>query len=160
MPQKPQKSQKWGLKVWCLADAKSKYVANFEVYCGKDSIVEEEIRRPRGEAWLAYNVVLRLVSPYEDKEHVITMDNFFSSIPLFKELLERRTYATGTIQCNRVGLSDVLKNAKVFKKSAQGTLEWRMHESRKLSAIMWKDKNRLLLFLLMRCLFNFLANIW
>ena len=73
----PQKPQKWELKVWCLADAKSKYVANFEVYCGKDPIVEEEIRRPRGEARLAYNVVLRLVSPYEGKGHVITMDNFF-----------------------------------------------------------------------------------
>ena len=39
-----------------------------------------------------------------------------------------------------MGLLDVLKNAKVFKKSAQGTLEWRMHESRQLSAIRWKDK--------------------
>ena len=69
----PQKPQKWGLKVWCLADAKSKYVANFEVYCGKDPIVEEEIRRPQGEVWLAYNVVLRLVLPYEGKGHVITI---------------------------------------------------------------------------------------
>ena len=97
-------------------------MANFEVYCEKDPIVEEEICRPRGEARLAYNVVLQLVSPYEGKGHVITMDNFFSNIPLFKELLERGTYATGTIRCNRMGLLNVLKNAKVFKKSAQGTL--------------------------------------
>ena len=131
----PQKPQKWKLKVWCLVDAKSKYVANFEVYCGKDPIVKEEIRRPWGEARLAYNVVLQLVSPYEGKRHVITMDKFFSSIPLFKELLERGTYATSTIRCNCVGLPDVLKNAKVFKKSAQGTLQWRLHESRQLSAI-------------------------
>ena len=68
------------------------------------------------------------------------MDNFFSSIPLFKELLERRTYATDTIRCKRVGLPNVLENAKVFKKSAQGTLQWRMHKSRQLIAIMWKDK--------------------
>ena len=39
-----------------------------------------------------------------------------------------------------MGVLDVLKNAKVFKKSAQGTLEWRMHKSRHLSAIMEKDK--------------------
>ena len=39
-----------------------------------------------------------------------------------------------------MGLSDVLKNAKVFKKSAQDTLQWQMHASRQLSAIMWKDK--------------------
>ena len=52
-------------------------MVNFEVYCEKDPVVEEEIRRPREEARLAYNVVLRLVSPYEGKRHVITMDNFF-----------------------------------------------------------------------------------
>ena len=92
------------------------------------------------EARLAYNVMLRLVSPCEGKGHVITIDNSFSNIPLFKELLERGTYTTGTIQCNRVYLPDVLKNAKVFKKSAQGTLQWRMHKSKQLSAIMWKDK--------------------
>ena len=75
-------------------------MANFEVYCRKDPIVEEEIRRPQGEARLAYNVVLQLVSPYEGKGHVITVDNFFFSIPLFKELLERWTFATSTIRCN------------------------------------------------------------
>ena len=64
------------------------------MYCGKDPIVEEEICRPWGEARLACNIVL---SPYEGKGHMITMDNSFSSIPLFKELLERETYATGTI---------------------------------------------------------------
>jgi hypothetical protein len=31
----PNKPQKWGLKVWCLADAVSKYVYNFAIYCGK-----------------------------------------------------------------------------------------------------------------------------
>ena len=30
----PQKSQKWGVKVWCLADSASKYVYYFEFYCG------------------------------------------------------------------------------------------------------------------------------
>ena len=57
------------------------------------------------------------------------MDNFFFSISLFKELLEKGAYATSTIRCNQVGLSDVLKNIKVFKKSAQGTLQWQMHKS-------------------------------
>ena len=85
-------------------------------------------------------LAILILSPYEGKGHVITMNNFFSSIPLFKELLKRGTYATGTIRSNRVGLPDVLKDAKVFKKSAQSTLQWRMHESRQLSAIMWKDK--------------------
>jgi hypothetical protein len=31
----PNKPQKWGLKIWCLAYAVSKYVYNFSIYCGK-----------------------------------------------------------------------------------------------------------------------------
>lgn len=31
----PNKPQKWGLKVWCLACSVSKYVWNFEFYCGR-----------------------------------------------------------------------------------------------------------------------------
>ena len=52
-------------------------MANFEVYCEKDPIIEEEICRPWGEVWLAYNVVLQLVSSYEGKGYMIIMDNFF-----------------------------------------------------------------------------------
>jgi len=51
----------------------------------------------QGEPCLAHNVVPRLVAS-------ITMDNFFSNIPLFTKLLEKGTYATGTIWCNWVGL--------------------------------------------------------
>jgi hypothetical protein len=30
----PKKPQKWGLKVWCLADFVSRYVSKFDVYSG------------------------------------------------------------------------------------------------------------------------------
>jgi len=145
----PQKPQKWGLKVWCLADASSKFVYNFEVYCGKDPILHEGAEVPRpgtcGAPRLAHDVVLRLVAPIEGKGHVITMDNFFSSILLFAELREKGTYATGTIRCNRIGLPDVLKNTKAFNREAQGTLEWRMHESRRMCVILWKDRKPVLI---------------
>jgi hypothetical protein len=32
----PNKPEKWGVKVWCLADSTTKFVYNFEIYCGKD----------------------------------------------------------------------------------------------------------------------------
>jgi hypothetical protein len=76
---------------------------------------------------------------------VITMDNYFTSIGLFKALLERGIYATGTLRNNRIGIPSDLKNTKTFIKSAQGTLEWRMHESRRMSSIIWKDKRPVLL---------------
>ena len=43
----PNKLQKWGLKVWCLACSTSKYVWNFEVYCGKENV---EVENPIGMA--------------------------------------------------------------------------------------------------------------
>jgi hypothetical protein len=30
----PNKPCKWGVKVWCVADSSSKYVYNFDIYCG------------------------------------------------------------------------------------------------------------------------------
>jgi hypothetical protein len=32
----PQKPQKWGIKVWCLACSVTKFVWNFTIYCGKE----------------------------------------------------------------------------------------------------------------------------
>ena len=42
----PNKPQKWGLKVWCLVDAISKYVYDFAIYCGK--IVETDLQPQQG----------------------------------------------------------------------------------------------------------------
>ena len=36
----PNKSQKWGLKVWCLTSSFSKFIWNFEMYCGKENIIQ------------------------------------------------------------------------------------------------------------------------
>jgi len=78
----------------------------------------------------------------KEKGHIIVIDNFFhASIALFKELLERGTYATEIIGCNRVGLPEVLKSTKAFNKNPQVILVWCMHKLRQISAIIWKDKN-------------------
>jgi hypothetical protein len=34
----PKKPIKWGLKVWCLAGAKSRFIVDFDVYCGKSRV--------------------------------------------------------------------------------------------------------------------------
>jgi hypothetical protein len=53
------KPEKWRVKVWCLADSKSKFVYNFKIYCGKN------VNGPKGQAParvgegnMAHNVVL------------------------------------------------------------------------------------------------------
>jgi hypothetical protein len=130
----PNKPQKWGLKVWCLACSVSKYVWNFEFYCGKQDPPSQQApdlvppivpplvpHVPQGESKLAHNVVLRMLEGLWNRGHLVVMDNFFSSIGLFKELLSKGTYACGTMRSNRVGLPTDLKNTNSFKNSPQGT---------------------------------------
>ena len=40
------------------------------------------------------------------------MDNFFTSIPLFTDLLNSSTYACGTVRINRKYFPENFKNAK------------------------------------------------
>ena len=96
-----------------------------------------------GEAYLAHNVVIKLVDGLWDLGYVVTMD--FSSIGLFMALLAQGIYATGTIHSNRVGLLSALKNTRAFKNSLQGTTIWRMHDSCTISYMVWKDKKLVLL---------------
>ena len=46
-------------------------------------------------------VVEKLVSPYFGCPHLVVMNNFYSSLPLFRLLLSHSTYALGTIRSNR-----------------------------------------------------------
>jgi hypothetical protein len=123
----------------------TKFVWNFAVYYGKTEETEEVPRVTRGEARLAQKVVLDLVADVQDKDHAISMDNFFTFVGLFKELASIQIYATGTVRTNRIGLPSALKNTRAFKNVLQGTLEWRMHETRRMARVLWKDKKPVLL---------------
>jgi hypothetical protein len=143
----PKKPIKWGLKLWYLACAASKFIYNFDVYCGKSArsevVLEQSGSRP--EAPLAEGVVLKMVDGMENKGHVVVMDNYFTSVGLLKKLLERGIYGTGMVRNNHVGLPSKLSNTKEFDKNIQETLDWCMHESQQMSCIVWKDKKSVLL---------------
>ena len=47
--------------------------------------------------------------------HIVVMNNFFSSIGLFKEFLYKGIYAMGIVRLNWVGLPSKLANMKSFK---------------------------------------------
>jgi hypothetical protein len=95
----PNKPEKWGVKVWYLADSKSKFVYNFEIYCGKNANGPKRQASARvGEGNMARNVVLGLMEGLEGKGHVLVTDNYFSSIGLFTEFASREIYAMGAIK--------------------------------------------------------------
>ncbi|PNF31176.1 hypothetical protein B7P43_G15164, partial [Cryptotermes secundus] len=83
-----------GIKLWMLCDSLSKYCVAFFVYRGGGN------NKKYG---LAYTVLMKLLNMgnYLHKGYHIFMDNFFSSIPLAKELYELQTFITGTIRRNR-----------------------------------------------------------
>jgi len=125
----PKKPQKWGIKVWCLANSTSKYVFNFEIYCRANHEGVEDIPLVQHiEASVAHNVVKRLLNGQEGKGHVV-MDNYFSSVGLFIELVTMEIYTTNTMMSNQVGLSRELKAVGNWTNSPQGALEWKMQES-------------------------------
>ena len=141
----PKKSQKWGIKIWCLVDFVSKFVYNFDIYCCQNLGNARGIGRGRQDTRVAHEVVTKLSIGLENVGHCITMDNYFISIPLLVELASRGIYGTWTVRTNRLGLLSHLKNARAFKRVPQGHMEWAMHDSRGICCVMWKDKCPILL---------------
>eukprot|EP00456_Euglypha_rotunda_P049188 TRINITY_DN3946_c0_g1_i10.p1 TRINITY_DN3946_c0_g1~~TRINITY_DN3946_c0_g1_i10.p1 ORF type:complete len:399 (-),score=32.40 TRINITY_DN3946_c0_g1_i10:205-1401(-) len=84
---------KWGYKIWKICDASSAYTLNLDVYTGAIDGTKEQ--------GLAYAVVMKMTERYLDKNHVVVMDNFFTGVPLFLDLLARSTYACGTVRLKR-----------------------------------------------------------
>ena len=141
----PKKPIKWGLKVWCAIDAKSKYVNGFEVYCGKTMQTLEEGEGSHIVSNLEYKVVRDLICGLENKGHVIAVDNFLTSIQLFRDLEHQVIYAIGMMRSNWINLHSSIKNVKAFKKQQHGDLDWMMHSFGKMCLVIWKDKQLVLL---------------
>jgi hypothetical protein len=97
----PLKPIRFGIKVWVATDALSKYLWNFEIYCGKGgnphdvdndsdedsdggSSSDAEVTRAGIEEGLqGRNVVKSLMQDLVGRGHIVTTDNFFTSVPLF-----------------------------------------------------------------------------
>ena len=82
----PSKPDKYGIKVFILADSKNFYPLNLEIYTGKG-----------GPSCKPDDLTLRLTSILKPG-HVITGDNYFTSLNLSRKLLERNLYFVGTIR--------------------------------------------------------------
>lgn len=89
------KPARYGIKIFSLADACSYYTLNMEIYVGKQPdgpfVVDNS----------AFEVVQRLVLPIENSGRNVTIDNWFTSVPLMKSLLSRNITIVGTIRKNK-----------------------------------------------------------
>ena len=100
----PNTPNKFGIKFWLAVDVKSKYILNGFPNLGKDDT--------RCSNSLGQFVTLKLAEPYLHRGRNITTDNFFTSIPLAKKLLQLKTTLIGTIRSNKRELPKPAKERK------------------------------------------------
>lgn len=90
----PNKPAKYGIKLQILADSKTHYMCNAEVYLGRDNgpVQQSAFLQPT-------QVVLRLITSLPKKSNRnITGDNWYSSVELVNELLKNNLTYVGTMK--------------------------------------------------------------
>ena len=79
------------------------YLWNAAIYCGKS---DQEDSRSK-EIGATHSIALTLLQPLAFKNHIVHMDNFYTSIPLFNDLAKLLIWACGTVRTNRKGLHNM-----------------------------------------------------
>jgi hypothetical protein len=101
----PSKPGRYGIKIWVICDSENSYVWKMQIYQGKESDSSREVKQ--GE-----RVVKDIVKDIENSGKNITTDNFFTSLPLARSLLEKRLTLVGTIRKNKRELPESFVNTK------------------------------------------------
>ena len=132
----PQKPHKWGLTIWSLADSKTGYVYNWNIYEGKSNAEPRALRNDgRGKVhWITWDLLES--ADVLGKNHHVYCDNYFSSATLFEDLANQQTGACGTLRKNRSGTPDVIKRAKPKLKDPAVVAK-----SGKCTFFSWQDRN-------------------
>lgn len=89
----PSKPDKYGLKIWWIACAKTFYPLQGKAYLGKEG--------NRAESGLGKRVVLELSEPFSGTGRNITCDNYFTDLDLAMELLQKKLTLVGTVRKNK-----------------------------------------------------------
>lgn len=93
----PSKPAQYGIKIFALVDVKNAYTYNLEVYVGTQPDGPYKINNSPN------NVVTRLVQSIEGTKRNITIDNWFTSLPLVLQLLEeKKLTVVGTMRRNKI----------------------------------------------------------
>ncbi|XP_058789554.1 piggyBac transposable element-derived protein 4 [Phymastichus coffea] len=89
----PSKPAKYGIKIWCICDTENAYPLKGIIYTEKIGNVREKNQGER--------VVKELAAPFKNSGRNITMDNYFTTLPLAKHLLSWKLTITGTLRKNK-----------------------------------------------------------
>ena len=121
----PSKPHKWGYKIYCLSS--DDYLLRFEVYAGAER---------RSEEGATFDTVMRMTRGYEEKGHVLYIDNWFTSPAVLDALKERGIRCCGSVRRNRRGMPAVPET----EVRALGRGEWLQKQKGDMSLAVWKDQ--------------------
>jgi len=96
------KKNPYGIKAFLLADATNSYIYNIEIYTGNNGNQNRSLNSSN-------RTVKSLLEGTAYKGHTLYMDNFFCSIPLFKDLQKLCIGCSGTVRKNRKYLPSDIK---------------------------------------------------
>ena len=117
----PKKLTKWGVKIFVNSESSTGYVLTYYVYTSASG---------SGEKGSVHKTVMKLMSKYLNKNFTLYTDNFCTSPLLFKELLENKTCACGTVR--QIG-------TKELKSTFLKRLQYRFPTSDQFTAGIWHD---------------------
>ncbi|XP_046986124.1 piggyBac transposable element-derived protein 4-like [Schistocerca americana] len=125
MPMKPVKR---GYKVWCLADASTGFIINFDIYTGKRDT------NNTSKFTLGEEVVLTLTKAMDGSNRLVAFHNYFTTVRIMEEVQSHGLYGIGTVRPNRKDLPDMLKkNSKL----SRGEFEFAVRSC--VAAVKWQD---------------------
>lgn len=127
----PDKKSKYGLKFYKICSPEG-YTWRFKLYRGKG---DTGSNLPHAEA-----VVLSLMEGLLNEGRTLYIDNFYSSVPLAKGLLQKSTYVCGTLRKNRKFLPQEVIGKKLKKGETHGK-----QTQNGLKIIKWMDKREVLM---------------
>ncbi|CAF1527960.1 unnamed protein product [Adineta ricciae] len=90
----PKKPDKYGLKFWLCVDVESYYVFNAFPYIGRQPDQDRQKN-------IGTSVVLELLKPLYGSNRNVTIDNFFTSVQLAKDLQMKNLTLIGTLRKNK-----------------------------------------------------------
>jgi hypothetical protein len=120
----PMKSQKWGIKCYCLSDSITGYTYKIIVYCG------------RNQTGSTNDIVKNLAQGLENKNYHLFIDNYFVTIPLLRDLLQLGFGITGTVRKNRLKASSKIKKLDSTLQKGQ----WKYYTYDNFLLVFWRDK--------------------
>ena len=122
----PSKPHKWGYKVWCLSS--DDYLLHFEIYGGKEGAPSD--------AGATIDTVLRMTAAYQQKQHVLYTDSWFTSPALLDALAQRGIRLCGSVRSNRKGMPAVAKE----EVQALNRGEWLQRQKGDATVAVWRDQ--------------------